>query len=85
MRAARNDLSGPLLNAYRPAYPTSWYNGGKGGFRLKKEEKATRMTVYSGERTLKVNQPLTFEFALQLTDGETLRIEPRKGWLIEVN
>lgn len=77
--------SGPLLNAYRPAYPTSWYNGGKGGFRLKKEEKATRMTVYSGERTLKVNQPLTFEFALQLTDGETLRIEPRKGWLIEVN
>ena len=58
---------------------------GKGGFRLKKEEKATRMTVYSGERTLKVNQPLTFEFALQLTDGETLRIEPRKGWLIEVN
>ena len=29
--------SGPLLNLYRPAYPESWFNGGKGGFAIRKE------------------------------------------------
>lgn len=67
--------SGPLLNAYRPAYPSSWYNSGKGGFRLKKEEKATRMTVYSGERTLKANRPMAFEFALLITPVKPLNLQ----------
>lgn len=35
--------SGPLLNAYRPVYPNSWYNEGKGGFRLRKRRRSDRL------------------------------------------
>ncbi|MGM9804308.1 MAG: glycoside hydrolase domain-containing protein, partial [Muribaculaceae bacterium] len=66
--------SGPLLNAYRPAYPQSWHNDGKGGFCLKKDEKLTTMTVYSGQRTLTQGQPLTFDFALLVTPVKPLNM-----------
>lgn len=59
--------TGPLLNLYRPAYPESWYNNGKGGFRINRSGNQTTATAYSGERTLKVNQNLTFDFALLIT------------------
>ena len=67
--------SGPLLNSYRPAYPESWYNRGKGGFRLKKEGQATRMTVYSGERTLEAHKPMEFEFAFIITPVKPLNLK----------
>lgn len=67
--------SGPLLSAYRPAYPASWYNNGKGGFRLNKEDATTRMTVYSGERTLHANHPIDFEFAFIITPVKPLNLK----------
>lgn len=67
--------SGPLLNAYRPAYPASWHNSGKGGFRLKKEGEVTRMTVYSGTRTLKADQSIDFEFSLIITPVKLLNLK----------
>lgn len=59
--------SGPLLNLYRPAYPASWYNNGKGGFTLSENNGASTVTAYSGERNLKVGEEVNFEFALLIT------------------
>lgn len=59
--------TGPLLNLYHPAYPQSWYNGGKGGFSVKQENEYTCATIYSGERQLITGQPITFDFALLIT------------------
>lgn len=59
--------SGPLLNLYRPAYPAAWHNEGKGGFSLRTDKDVSRMTVYSGERTLKIGETVTFEFATLIT------------------
>lgn len=62
-----SSYSGPLLNAYRPAYPESWSNNGKGGFRIQKEKKQTLVTVYSGERNLMTSDTIQFDFALTVT------------------
>lgn len=62
-----SNYTGPLLNPYRPPYPKSWNNSGKGGFSVKREEKTTNIVTYSGERILKVGQPVTFDFALIIT------------------
>ena len=59
--------SGPLLNSYRPTYPESWNNNGKGGFRVKKENDKTLVTVFSGERSLKKGSNIKFDFALLVT------------------
>ena len=59
--------SGPLLNSYRPAYPDSWNNRGKGGFRINQGTDATTVTCYSGERLLKAGSPIDYEFALLVT------------------
>lgn len=59
--------SGPLLNSYRPAYPDSWNNWGKGGFRISQGADATTVTCYSGERLLKAGNPMDYEFALLVT------------------
>lgn len=59
--------TGPLLNLYRPAYPESWYNNGKGGFRINRNGNLTTATAYSGARTLKTGEDLTFDFSLLLT------------------
>lgn len=59
--------TGPLLNLYRPAYPESWYNNGKGGFRINRSGKRTTAIAYSGQRSLKAGEPLTFDFALLIT------------------
>lgn len=59
--------TGPLLNAYRPPYPESWHNGGKGGFSLHKGKQHTSMTVYSGERMLQAGKAVSFDFALLIT------------------
>ena len=59
--------SGPLLNAYRPAYPESWHNGGKGGFRVEKGDSSTTVVCYSGERIIMPGTPVDYEFALLIT------------------
>lgn len=59
--------SGPLLNLYRPSYPVSWYNEGKGGFRVERNASQTQATVYSGARTLKAQETLLFDFAFLIT------------------
>lgn len=59
--------AGPLLIVYKPEYPVSWYNDGKGGFLLDKKDGKSLATVYSGARDLKPDAPLTFEFALIMT------------------
>lgn len=59
--------SGPLLNLYHPAYPDAWHNGGKGGFTLKRDDKTTLISAYSGSRTLPADSTLNFDFALLIT------------------
>lgn len=67
--------TGPLLNLYRPAYPESWYNDGKGGFRINRSGNRTVATAYSGKRTLKADDTLSFDFALLITPVK--EINPR--------
>lgn len=67
--------SGPLLNSYRPAYPESWNNNGKGGFRVKKEKEVTRVTVYSGERVMEKGKSRKFDFALLVTPVKKLNLK----------
>lgn len=64
--------SGPLLNLYRPAYPESWYNGGKGGFSIRREDKEVKAIAYSGERNMKRGEPITFDFAMIITPVKKL-------------
>lgn len=64
--------SGPLLNLYRPAYPDSWFNGGKGGFSVRKEADGVKAVVYSGARTLEAGRPITFDFAMIITPVKPL-------------
>lgn len=62
-----SSYTGPLLNLYRPAYPESWHNNGKGGFSIRKAGRQTKAIVYSGERDLKAEQPVVFDFAMLIT------------------
>lgn len=59
--------TGPLLNLFRPAYPSSWYNQGKGGFKIQSKGNTNLVTIYSGARQLKKNQEITYDFALLIT------------------
>ena len=67
--------SGPLLNLYRPAYPDSWYNGGKGGFSLLRETNRTKVVAYSGERNLQAGKPITFDFSMIITPVKPLNMK----------
>lgn len=67
--------SGPLLNLYRPAYPASWYNGGKGGFKLDSRGGVTKAIVYSGARTLQKDSVLSFDFAFLITPVKAVNTE----------
>lgn len=64
--------SGPLLNLYRPAYPESWFNGGKGGFAIRKEADGVKAVAYSGERMLEAGSSITFDFAMIITPVKML-------------
>lgn len=64
--------SGPLLNAYRPAYPDSWHNNGKGGFKIRKNTEYTLVSVYSGARNLKQGDSLIYDFAMLVTPVKPL-------------
>ena len=64
--------SGPLINVYRPAYPESWHNNGKGGFKILASDSQVLATAYSGERLLETNQPLLFDYAMLVTPVKEL-------------
>jgi hypothetical protein len=58
---------GPLLNLYHPAFPSSWYNDDKGGFRIKRDAKEVKAVVYSGEREMKSGENIEFEWSFLIT------------------
>ena len=59
--------SGPLLNLYKPEYPTSWSNGGKGGFSARKEGHTVLACAYCGSRKIATGAGIEFEFAFIIT------------------
>lgn len=67
-----SSYSGPLLNLYRPEYPDSWHNGGKGGFSLRREANGVKAVAYSGERLLEAGKPIAFDFAMIVTPVKPL-------------
>lgn len=67
--------SGPLLNLYRPAYPESWFNGGKGGFSVRKEADGIKVVAYSGERMMESGKPIAFDFAMIITPVKPLNMK----------
>lgn len=62
-----DEYHGPLLNLYKPSYPAAWYNDGKGGFRFKKEASGTKAVAYSGIRSIKSGEEITFEWSFLIT------------------
>lgn len=64
--------TGPLLNLYRPAPPESWYNGGKGGFRIRTAGGQRTAVVYSGSRQMKKGDRVEFEWAFIITPVKEL-------------
>ena len=60
------------MNLYRPAYPESWFNGGKGGFAIRKEADGVKAVAYSGERMLEAGSSITFDFAMIITPVKML-------------
>ncbi len=58
---------GPLLSLYRPEYPASWHNGGKGRMSVKKLNNEVLVTVSSGKRSMKKDEEIEYEFSLILT------------------
>lgn len=67
MELRGSDYTGPLLNVYRPPYPESWNNGGRGGFSIRANESEVTVTAYSGARTLKAGDSMDYEFAFLIT------------------
>ncbi|MEZ4968548.1 MAG: DUF6067 family protein [Flavobacteriaceae bacterium] len=58
---------GPLLNLYRPEYPVSWSNNGKGGFTIEGGTDEVNAIAYSGERHLEKGEEIQFEWSMLLT------------------
>ena len=59
--------AGPLLNLYKPEYPASWSNGGKGGFSVRKEGDTILAAAYGGSRKIAAGVSIEFEFAFLVT------------------
>lgn len=66
---------GPMLNLYRPAPPPSWYNDNKGGFKIRTGKSRVSTTVFTGQRLLKKDSTLTFEFSLLVTPVKALNTQ----------
>lgn len=63
---------GPMLNLYHPAPPATWGNGGRGGVSVKETDGQVLATAFSGPRTLKAGEAVTFEFAFIVTPVKPL-------------
>ena len=57
----------PIRDFYRPSPPDSWNNSGKGGFKIRTDSNERNAIVYSGSRSLKKGEVLTFECAFIIT------------------
>ena len=66
------EYHGPLLNLYKPPYPASWYNEGKGGFKVSKEPNATRAMAFSGSRSFSAGDSISFEWSFLITPVKKL-------------
>ncbi|MCK5774669.1 MAG: hypothetical protein KAH25_00750, partial [Bacteroidales bacterium] len=62
-----SDYSGPLLNLYRPKFPESWSNNGKGGFKIERTNDEVKAIAYSGNRDFKEGEELEFEWSFLIT------------------
>ncbi len=62
-----SDYHGPLLNLYKPAYPDSWYNQGKGSFQVRRQNGEVTASIHTGERELTAGDHIVFEFSLIIT------------------
>lgn len=67
-----SSYTGPLLNLYRPDYPDSWFNGGKGGFEITRHSNMTEISVCSGSRRLMQGDSLTFDFSFLITPVKSI-------------
>lgn len=63
---------GPMLNLYHPAPPPTWGNGGKGGVTIREQGGQVLATAFSGPRSLRAGEEITFEFALLATPVKPL-------------
>ena len=61
----------PLVNIYYGfgplQYPDSWGNSGKGGVRIEPLSETTRITAYSGSRTMEKGEESDYDFDLMIT------------------
>ena len=63
---------GPLLGLYYPDPPGSWFNSGKGGFRIRKDAKGTTAVVNSGSREMKSGESMDFEWSFLITPSKKI-------------
>ncbi len=64
--------TGPMLREFNPGPPPSWDNQGKGGFRIRTEEKQVNATAYTGERALHKGEKIVLECAFLITPVKPL-------------
>ena len=64
--------SGPLLMFYNTAPPPSWYNEGKGGFRISTVGDERKAIAFSGKRDLRKGDTLQFQCAFVITPVKKL-------------
>lgn len=66
----------PLVNAYyrfgRLRMPESWYNSGRGGITIRRQDGRARIVLYSGARELAAGEDPLFQLNLNLTPFKTL-------------
>lgn len=70
----------PLVNIYyalgKLNLPLSWGNNNRGGIRIRPEKEGeTRMIVYSGERSLRKDEVLHYNFDMQITPVKPIDLE----------
>jgi len=58
---------GPLLSLYKPEYPSSWHNNGKGRLMVHKTASEVVATISTGTRSMSIDEEIEFEFSLLLT------------------
>jgi hypothetical protein len=63
---------GPLISLYRPEYPASWHNNGKGRLTVEKLKDEVLANVSSGKRSMKKDDEIEFEFSLLVTPVKEL-------------
>jgi len=67
-----SSYSGPMLNLYHPEYPPSWYNGGKGGFKVRKHKGDATVSTYSGDFSMAAGEEKDFVFSMIVTPVKEL-------------